>query len=195
MEPLPFQLRAPTPAVRLILPLLGWLGILTGASAAVPGTGARDFEVKAAALYNIISFTEWPAAAFPTHDAPLVIGVLGQDAVAEVIEPLVRGETWQRRGIVVRQFHGPMNLDDCHVLWVAQPALDRWPHLHSQLASQPVLTISDAARFARNGGVIQLAIERNRLQIIVNLGASRERGISISAKVLRLARVLEESAP
>lgn len=41
--------------------------------------GAKAPRVKAVFLYNFTQFVEWPAAAFPSAEAPFVIGILGPD--------------------------------------------------------------------------------------------------------------------
>lgn len=155
----------------------------------------QEHEVKAAALYNIIAFAEWPAETFGSVDAPLVVGILGHDQVAEAVRVLAEGETWRGRPLQLRRLSRAEDGRECHVLWLGRDEHSRWPFIRELFHDRPVLTVSDARQFARNGGIVQLTLERGRLRLIVNLAASRASGVSISSKVLRLADVIGEQKP
>ena len=154
-----------------------------------------EAEVKAAAFYNIVTFTDWPASTFQSSEAPLVIGVLGQGPIASLLAALVANETWRGRPVIVRHFAAPAAARDCHVLFIARSEQGRWRTITRQIAKRPILTISDFEGFAREGGVVQLGIDRNKLRLTVNLAAARNNGLAISSKVLRLAEVIDESGP
>ena len=155
----------------------------------------REHQIKAAALYNIIAFTDWPDTAFSTPDAPLVLAVLGQGPIASLLDQFVENETWRGRRIEIRKISSSTQATGCHVLYIARSAHGSWRTVAGQLARQPILTVSDEGNFAQQGGIVQLATDRNRLLLIVNLPAARTAGISISSKVLRLAQVLDSRAP
>jgi hypothetical protein len=175
----------------LALALAG-LGFST---AAVAATGIREDELKAAALFNVIAFTEWPATAFASADAPLVVGVLGNGPLVTFLNDTVAHETWQGRRISLRRVSTPADARFCHAVYIAQSEHARWPSIAHLFARLPILTISDADEFARRGGLVQLTIERNKVQLLVNLRAARSCGITISSKVLRLANVLDDRTP
>jgi hypothetical protein len=162
---------------------------------AVAAPGLREHQIKAAALCNIIAFTEWPAPAFATPESPLVFGVLGVGPIESLLDEFLANETWQGRPVKLRRLRSPAEARVCHVLFVARSEHARWPALAKVCARLPILTVSDAENFARQGGIVQLAVERNKLQLIVNLGAVRSSGLVISSKVLRLANVIGDSTP
>jgi hypothetical protein len=167
----------------------------TTAPASVPAGGSREHQIKAAALHNLITFTDWPASAFADAGSPLVVGVLGKGPVAALLDDFVANETWQGRRISLRRLSTPAEGRDCHVLYVERSEHARWPALASQFSKRAILTVSDSDLFARRGGVVQLAIERNKLRLIVNLKVARACGLTISSKVLRLANVIEDPLP
>lgn len=161
---------------------------------------AGEFElqepaIKAAGLFKIISFVEWPAEAFAAPDAPLVVGVLGYGPIADLLPAFSQNETWNGRRVVVRRIESPAAALDCHVLYVGRSEQAEWTFMRQQFARRPILTVSDANQFARTGGIVQLATARNRLHLIINLSAARAAGITISSKVLRLAEVIGEPRP
>jgi hypothetical protein len=153
----------------------------------------REHRLKAAAFFNIIAFTEWPATAFASEDSPLVVGMLGQGDVPALLEEFLAHETWRGRQISLRRLASPIEARTCHVVYVAEQR--RWGTLSRQIAGLPVLTVSDAENFAHQGGMIQFAMQRKKLRLVVNLRATRDCGLTISSKVLRFADVIHASDP
>lgn len=175
-----------------------WAAILAPAWCAgpvrpAPAPALEELQIKAAALSSIITFTEWPATAFASPESPLVVGVLGHDPTAALLTDFVANEIWQGRGVVLRTLASPSEAKTCHAVYIAHSENGRWRTLSAQFAGKPILTISDGENFARQGGIIQLAVERNKLRLIVNLGVARAAGLAISSKVLRLAEIIDET--
>ena len=78
---------------RLAAGLTGIFGLLLGGQpvAAAEGTVSKEYQVKAAFLYNFTKFVEWPAQHFATEDRPVVIAVLGHNPFGEELEQITRG--------------------------------------------------------------------------------------------------------
>jgi hypothetical protein len=60
-----------------------------------------------------------------------------------------------------------------------------------QLRGTPVLTVSDVPRFAEGSGMLGFVLERNRIIFEANPKEIQNAGLVVSAKVLKLARVVE----
>ena len=52
-----------------------------------------------------------------------------------------------------------------------------------------------AKGFARNGGIIELFTEENRLKFIINVDNARRAGLRISSRLLQLAATVEQGRP
>ncbi len=164
-------------------------GIRVSAAPAPPAT-LNEYEIKAAAFYNVITFTNWPREAFLSPRAPLVVGILGSGPVAALIERVVAGESWRGRRIVIEHYSSLRTMKPCHVLYVAESERDRWANIRAQCEKRPVLAVSDGENFAASGGNVQLAIEQNKLRIFVNLAATRACGIELSSNLLHLSTIV-----
>lgn len=158
-------------------------------------TEVEEPAIKAAGLFKIISFVEWPPEAFASPTAPLVVGVLGSGPIADLLPAFAENETWHGRRVVLRGLPSAALAHECHVVFIARSAQTSWPYIRHQFARRPILVVSDASQFARAGGTVQLAIARNRLHLVINLGAVRSAGITISSKVLRLAEIVGDARP
>lgn len=149
-----------------------------------------EYLIKAAYLYNFALFVEWPADAFPSSDAPIVIGVVGDDPFDQALERTVRDKRINRRPLVVRRLQWGQNLRQCHILFVSASEAARAADLGTRLDGQPVLVVGETFDFARRGGTINFFIENNKVLFEVNVDAARRARLDISAKLLNLARII-----
>src|SRR6202020_197758 len=53
---------------------------------------SREYQIKAAFLYNFVQFVKWPGTTFPTSDSPFYIGILGDDPFGSALDDTVAGE-------------------------------------------------------------------------------------------------------
>src|SRR4051812_10850373 len=99
----------PTETCRCSMWRGGWTRLMTFSASSLPVTllliavmlvggipsGAasppREYQVKAAFLYNFARFTEWPGGTFAKPKDPLTICVLGQDPFGPDLEETVKG--------------------------------------------------------------------------------------------------------
>ena len=188
------------PPLRRLLFLCACASLLAHAplSAATPPPGSavqetREFEFKAAAIYNIIAFTDWPPSSFPSADSPIVIGLLGHGPVAALLPGLIKGEKSHGRAIVLRHFDSAGEVGDCHLLFIARSAQARWTSIREDLPRKNFLTVSDLDNFAVNGGGVQVSVLNNKLRLTVNLHATRAAGVTLSSRLLRLADVIGDT--
>lgn len=146
-------------------------------------------QVKAGFLYNFALFVEWPVP--PRSDAPLVIGVLGDEALLPALKQ-IEGRLANGRPIAVRALDDSDDPAKCAVLYIGS-AEDRRAALSlSRVGTAPVLTVGESARFTQIGGIVRLYTDDGRLRFEINVTRSHRAGIRISSKLLGLARVVED---
>src|SRR5215212_3292281 len=51
----------------------------------------REYDLKAAYLYNFAKFTSWPDSTFTAPQSPMVVGVLGNQRLISALETVTRG--------------------------------------------------------------------------------------------------------
>ena len=151
-------------------------------SGAVP-----EYQIKAAFLYNVVKFVEWPAAAFSATADPFVVGVLGDDPFGEHLDRILKGKRIDGRPLVVNRFGRVPDTQTCHVLFVSASAKKQWREIFQLLADRSVLTVGDVRGFRDSGGMIGLTTEGNRLTFEVDLAAANRAHLSVSSQLLRLA--------
>jgi len=153
--------------------------------AAVPA--AKEYEVKAAFLFNFAQYVEWPPESFSTPATPIIIGVLGDDPFGRVLDQTVRGETVKSRPIAIHRSRQIENLRHCHLLFISKSERGRLTPIFAKLAGTHCLTVGETDRFAHNGGIINFRLQGANVRFEINLNAARRSGLMISSKLLRLA--------
>lgn len=181
-------------AVRRLAHLAAFLALATSASAQAAGpAGPAEHLIKAGYIYNFAKLVEWPAAALrPGH--PMVIGVLGNDAFAAVLQRVIEGKKIDDRPFVVKrlkdnEFRGC----GCQILFVAAEEAGRADEIVQFQRTASVLTIADAPDFARRGGMIAFTLEDSKVRFIVNQEAAEQASLNISSRLLALATIVRTS--
>ncbi|HEY5552298.1 MAG TPA: YfiR family protein [Opitutaceae bacterium] len=174
----------------------GWIGAslaltLVFAAAPLPAQVLRGYDVKAAFLYNLITFTDWPSKAFTSTESPYVIGLVGEDPFGPALDLIVDGEKIKGRPLVVRRFERVESVHQCHILFISASESSRTAEILSRLEGLPVLTVSDMPGFAERGGAIGLTGEA-RVGLVINPTVIRASNFAVSSKLLRLAQLSKE---
>ncbi|MDX1483906.1 MAG: YfiR family protein [Alphaproteobacteria bacterium] len=156
------------------------------AAAGEPGAAerVREYQIKAAFLYNFAILTEWPEA---RSDTAFRICVAGANPFGASLRALA-GKKVKGRRIVPRQVTNLGEARRCDILFV-ETAAD-YGDLLEDLRDAPVLTVSSTPGFTRRGGIIGFTVEGNRLRFEVNLTAARRAGVVLRSRLLRLAKIV-----
>ena len=170
-------------ACALALALLGGFLPCGDGIAAEP----TEYDVKAAFLLNIAKYGDWPAQAFASAAAPIVIGVLGDDPFGASLDRIVQGRVVNGRPVAVRRSKRLADMRGSHVVFIGASESDRAASICASLAEGGSLSVGDAHELA-SFTAIQFSIESGKIAFSVNLAAVHKSGPSISSKLLRLAK-------
>ncbi len=178
-------------AWRCYLTALGVVGMLGCLFPAAAAQGApKEYQVKAAFLFNFAQFVDWPAGAFATTAMPVTIGVLGDDPFGAYLDELVRGERVHDRSLRVERYRRVEEIGDCHVLFISRSEAGRLDQILEGLKDRPILTVGDFENFARRGGMIRLITEKNKIRMRISQDAAVQAGLTISSKLLRASELV-----
>ncbi|HTD69952.1 MAG TPA: YfiR family protein [Gemmatimonadales bacterium] len=151
---------------------------------------ASEAQVKAVFLFNFAQFVDWPPEAVPDSQAPLVIGILGGDPFGDFLDATVRGERRGARPFVVQRYQRVEDITRCDILFINRSAGAQPEEILARLKNRPILTVSDADRFAERGGMIRFVTDRSRIRLQINPEAAEAAHLTISSKLLRVAEVI-----
>ena len=172
---------------RRVLALAAFLASVAGRVCAgqsyTRASSPTEYQVKAAYLLNFTKFIEWPPTALGDADAQFAICIAGHDPFGGVLDQVVEGETVDGRKIVVRRL-GDQRPAGCHVLYGAKP--QQGP------GQAGVLTVGEGEPFTRTGGIIGFVIDSRRVRFDINQRAAQRAGLTLSSKLLSVARTVEK---
>jgi len=173
------------------------LVILLGAgffAAPLRAQAFKEYDLKAAFLYRLAEFVEWPSEAFPAAGNPLVIGVLGADPFGKALDEVVKGEEVKNRKLDVQRYHSMEEVKTCHILFISQSEAGRLEQIFSSLKDRKILTVGDTEGFAQRGGIVRFLTDKNKIRLRINLDAAKAASLTISSKLLRAAEVVGSKA-
>lgn len=150
-----------------------------------------EYAVKAAFLFHLGAFVEWPADEFPAATQPFVIGILGEDPFGRDLDQIVQAETVHERSLQVERFYRWQEIKTCQILFIAGSEAPRLPQILKAMQRRPILSVSDIDKFASRGGMVGMDTRLGRVRLDVNLNAARASGLGVSSKLLRLAQHVE----
>ncbi|HJS90061.1 MAG TPA: YfiR family protein [Steroidobacteraceae bacterium] len=149
-----------------------------------------EYQVKAAFLFNFSQFVSWPAQAFSSPKAPIVIAVLGEDPFGSDLDSMVSGQHVDGHALLVRRYRDVSKVDGCHILFIDRSESAELPQILRTLQGRAILTVSDIDGSAESGVMIDLVTRNNHIRMHVNLAAARASGLTVSSQLLRLAQII-----
>lgn len=158
---------------------------------------ADEYSIKAAFVYNLARFVDWPPKKFEREDAPLVIGVAG-DEFFEKIAAVVKHKRIGPHRVTVRRVSTPSETRDCHILFVTRSKNGPAVEILKAASAAAVLTFGETSDFLEDGGMIRFFLESDNIRLEINDDAIRRAGVGIQSaalstlvnkKIARLRRV------
>lgn len=149
-------------------------------------------QVKAAFLYNFAKFVEWPPEAFAGPDAPIVIGVVGADSIADALVHTVNDKDAQGRKFLVKRWKRKEDIKNCHILFISSTESNSVREILKNIDPSGVLTIGEMDGFTKQGGMINFVLFDGRVRFDINYKSAESAGLKISSKLLSLAKTVRE---
>ncbi len=155
-----------------------------------PAAAPSEYQVKAVFLFNFTQFVEWPPGTFATPEAPFVIGILGSDPFGPQLDEVVRGETVNRRPLVVQRYGSVADVRNCNILFISSAESGSLKQILAALKGRSILTVGDGDEDGQRGVMIRLVTRSNRIRLRIDVDAAKAGNLQISSKLLRPAEIV-----
>lgn len=144
---------------------------------------SRKDLVVASVSYNFARFIQWRAAEAGDTGANLVFCILDDDASSAWRQ--IEGKAVGDRKVQL-EYMGAASAGggNCDMAYVSEKATNA--SLLNNLAESGVVTISDAKRFSKQGGAIELSVSDKGASFDVNERSLNRAGARISSKLMRV---------
>ena len=171
---------------------------------------SKEYQIKAAFLYNFIKFVDWPKEKVSDANEPITIGIIGKDPFGKAFEP-VKDKKVKDRKVVIKRFKGFEELNKsaendksklqqqiqairrCYILYICPSEQEQLKEIVSWVKAHPVLTVAEAKDFLDAGGIINFLMEEKKVRFEINVTAGEQAKLKIRSQLLQLAkRVVKE---
>ena len=168
----------------LVLVLLAVLG----PPAVAQDAQVSESDLKSAFLFNFTKFVEWPAEAFPGEDAPVVVGVYGDEAFTATLRALLADKKAHGRPFSVKRLVNPADARTCQIIYFRENETRKMGTVYEAIKKLPVLTVGESDDFLDLGGMFNLFFEDKQLRFEVSPATAENAKLTVSSKLLRLAK-------
>jgi hypothetical protein len=94
------------------------------------------------------------------------------------------------RPLLVQRYRRVEEIKTCHILFISSSEEKRLDQVMTSLKGRNLLTVGDFEGFARYGGIVRFATEKNKTRLKINLEAAKAANLTISSKLLRPAEII-----
>jgi hypothetical protein len=156
----------------------------------------EEDTIKAVYTYQFGKFTEWPTTKFTNSEATLNFCILGKNPFRRPALDAIEDKQVKGRHLRIEIYPSGLLSSEaiagCHILFISESEKNRLRGILAELREAPVLTVSDIENFAQHGGMIALVKSQQQVRFEINSVALRYAGLTVSSKLLELAKVVRE---
>jgi TonB family protein len=149
------------------------------------GQTQDERAVRAAYVFNLTRYVEWPAGA-----KQLTIGILTSRETAEFLHKILDGKTADSRSLKVMLYPTDNEWQNCSILYMDDAHAKKLPSVLDKVGTSSVLTVGESSAFLRDGGMVALVRTGDKVQIQLNLEAARRSGIKLNPRLFDVARII-----
>lgn len=175
---------------------------------------AKEYQVKAAFLYNFTKFIDWPKEKEDDTEKPktsdkiedvITIGIIGKSPFGNAFDPILKKKGNDKK-LIIKTFGTFKDikktdskdkrlwnkqteaLRECHLLFFCASEQDSTAEIIKTLRDDPILTVGETEDFIKKGGIVKFVVDKKKIQFEVNMTAAEKTGLNIRSKLLRLAK-------
>ena len=149
-----------------------------------------EYQIKALFLYNFLNFVDWPVDSSIYSSPTINVCIIGDDPFADALDD-IRNETVKGKKLAIR-FYSPFDEPEgCHLLFIPASENKHAGKILRSVRESNVLTVADTVEVATQDAIISFFIEQKKVRFAINIESARRAGLKISAKLLKLAKIIK----
>ena len=163
------------------------LALASPAISARAETAQSEYAVKAAFLYKLAAFVEWPPSAADGTEPSLKLCVLGTNPFGDTLEQMTAGQRIGGLPIAVRRVDTVERAAGCQVVYIASANAPSVSRTLQAVRGKPVLTVTDASLEDSARGIVHFVLKDSRVRFEIDPEAAARNGVVLSSKLISLA--------
>jgi hypothetical protein len=156
-----------------------------GQSAGLSGEALLKIEF----IERFTRFIDWPPGVLDSQPR-FVVCIAGNGPIAEYLPRQSAGDKFKGKSPEFRRVHVGDSLNGCHLLFIAPSEATHLPALLTGISRRPILTVADMAGAGERGVLVNFYREGEHVLFEINLAAADKSGLTFSARLLKLARLV-----
>jgi hypothetical protein len=118
--------------------------------------------------------------------------VFRHDPFGSDLDDALRGKTINSRELLIRRVKSLPDLKGCLLVFVSDRENKSLPEILNSLKGSSVLVVGESEDFAERGGGFEFYMEDNKVRFCANVDALQRARLTVSSKLLALARIVHE---
>lgn len=162
---------------------------------------SREYQIKAAFLYNFMQFVDWPEEKVSDTNDPIILGIIGDDPFGDAFKP-IESKRIKGKKSLIKRYEGIEKLkksDDkgqskielirqCHLLFICSSEKENLKDVINLVSGYDILTVGETPNMLESGGIVNFLLDENKVRFEINLSTARRENIKIRSQLLRLAK-------
>ena len=161
--------------------------LLTSFTALAPAAADDVAQLQAEFISKLAFFVKWPDESFASADAPIRVGVLGEDRHGETLARVLEKAKTRGRGYQVQPVASTEEARQYHILIVNETRARDLRRIARDLKGMSVLSIARSFPFVEGGGILGMEMYKGKVAFEINNRSARKANLKISSRLLRLA--------
>lgn len=147
-----------------------------------------EYEVKAAFIYNLAKFVEWPGKSLD-NISTLTLYIIGDDPFGTDMDA-IKDKLIKGKRVVIKQIDSPDALKNAGILFISSSEKEQLRDILKGISGLPILTVGDTKSFAQRGVMVNFYLENSKIRFEINLEAANLAGLKISSNLLRMGTII-----
>lgn len=148
--------------------------------------GVNESKLKVALIYNFIMFTEWPGQALNEKSKLSICASKEGELINDLLQ--LESRSIRNRPLQILPLTGSTDYAQCAVLVIDAADRNHIQQIRKKIDRKNVLTILDGEDTNNDGAIIAMSSANGRMVFDVNTMVAQTMQLTISSKLLRLAR-------
>lgn len=172
-------------------------GVFAGALASLAAVSSAlatptERSVKAAYLFKLPPFVDWPPNVFASPDDPFRLCVVGEDPFGGSLDEAGQGQSAGHHPITIIRLKTVTPDDHCQLMYISGEASFVSQGL-ATVDGKPVLTVTDVQSGEK--GIVTFVTVDNHVHLEIDQEAALRNHLNVSSKLLDIAAAPEGQTP
>lgn len=176
-------------AIRTSLLLL----LSCSAASALPDAIEREQKIKAAYLYHLAQFIDWPESHALKTSQHITICSPGSSPFSNYLQNLSQRKA-KGREIHLMEVSKTSIATNCNIIFF-DTSNELSPQILEKYAANGTITVGEQQAFIDHGGLIALPTVENHVRLLINFDKAKATGLYISANLLEVATLVSATPP